>query len=75
MRKGRFSEETKRIIGLLRIKNAALNEDKIFSATSNTLTIKVNRALKKLGYSYTSHDFRHTKLTEFADGGMSISAV
>lgn len=49
--------------------------DKIYPCKANTLKQRVIRYLAKLKYSYTSHDFRHTKITELANEGLSTKTM
>lgn len=44
--------------------------------TVMALKLKLNRYLQKtLGLNHSSHDFRHTKITELAEGGMHTKAI
>ena len=36
---------------------------------------RINRYLVKLGFKYTSHDFRHTKITELANAGLPTKSM
>ncbi len=39
------------------------------------MKLRINRYLKKVGYKYTSHDFRHTKITQLADAGLATKTM
>lgn len=39
------------------------------------MKLRINKYLIKLGYTYTSHDFRHTQITELADAGLPTKTM
>jgi len=49
--------------------------DTIYEGTVNAMTQRLNRYLKSLDFNYTSHDFRHTKVSELAASGLHTKAV
>lgn len=74
-RKGTVTEETAELIEKLRCQAGKRVQDLIFTGNINSLTRKLNRHLKKLALDHSSHDFRHTKITELANAGLQIKAL
>ena len=53
---------------------AANVSDKVFDIDSiGVYTRRMNRFLIKFGH--TTHDFRHSRITELIEGGMKVKAV
>jgi len=73
-RKAAFSSGALKLLEQLRGYHEASLADTIFDYSSDTLRVKVNRYLKPYD-SHTSHDFRHTRITELANSGMSVKSL
>lgn len=75
-RKGIITEGTAELIEKFRKEKKANLTDKIFVAGINALKLRLNRYLKEtLGLNHSSHDFRHTKITELANSGMATKTI
>lgn len=72
-RKGDLSQETIDLVQQLLGSTDAQPDDMLFSSTADTLRVRVNRFLKQ--YGHTSHDFRHTKITELARKGLPVKVM
>ena len=54
----------------------ANSADKIFTSNIEALRRKINRYLQDvLGLDHSSHDFRHTKITELANSGLPTKTI
>jgi integrase len=73
-RKAIFSKKTIDLLDQLQELHEAPLSEKVFDYLPNTLRTKVNRYLKPYD-SHTSHDFRHTRITELAVSGLSVKTM
>jgi site-specific recombinase XerD len=64
------------LINALQRKTGKENGENIYTCTSGALNRKVNRFLKdKLGVDHSSHDFRHSKVTDLLNEGVHLKKV
>lgn len=75
-RQGVITEETRHLIEELQRKNSSKDEDFIYTCSIGALKKRVNRFLKDyLKVPYTSHDFRHSKVTHLLNEGVQLKEV
>jgi len=71
-RPGVLSDQTKSLLEALQETLKKQPDDKIYPETVNALKKRLNRYLKHLKLGHTTHDFRHTKLTDLGNSGIKL---
>lgn len=74
-RKGLLTDDTKELLMQKQRVELKGGADKVFDLKADTMKKRINRYLAKLGFKHTSHDFRHTKITELADAGLATKTM
>ena len=72
-RMGCISKET--YLLLLELQGDKPTTSKVFEYTANSMKVVLCRLFKRLKFPYSSHDFRHTKLTELSQTGMTVGEI
>lgn len=64
------------MIAALQQKTGNKDGDHIYQCSSNALNLKINKYLKKtLQVDHSSHDFRHSKVTDLINEGVHLKEV